>query len=288
MRGAEHIEGREPCLISKARDKLRSASTEWVQAGRQELCHSRPLCEGDRQVEICRRLSRRRHAVLQAAAQPACRTRRVKHIDAERGARHAWRARRFLPRTIFRPRPIRSPITARSSKPASGANAVSPWSRSIRANRSRGSRSGRTHCRGSHRKNPNRFRAPSFRHRSAGNAAARQPESAHRRQRLGAPSAAEVRRCPRSPSSSGPTRTSPIARRPSADGQDARPMVVRRSGMRASRMPRWFSTKPLSPRTPAIRRWKPAAPWLIGRTASCTSTPARRAPRKLCRLLPDG
>ena len=52
--------------------------------------------------------------------------------------------------------------------------------------------------------------------------------------------------------------------------------------MPALRMRRWFSTKPSSRPTPAIRPSKPAAPWLTGRTARSTFTPARRAPRKRC------
>ena len=81
-------------------------------------------------------------------------------------------------------------------------------------------------------------------------------------------------------SSSGPTRTSPRTRK--ADCRWARRPTNGRTATstRASRMPRWFSTRRLSHRTRAIRPSRPAVRWRIGRTAKSTFTRALRAPRK--------
>ena len=66
-------------------------------------------------------------------------------------------------------------------------------------------------------------------------------------------------------------------RRPHADGQGDRGMVVRRSRRRHSRTPRSWSTNRSSCRPPAIIRWKRAARWRSGRTASCICTARHRA-----------
>ncbi len=55
-----------------------------------------------------------------------------------------------------------------------------------------------------------------------------------------------------------------------------------------SRMRRSSLMKHSSLRTPAIRRLRPGVPWLTGKTARFTSTPARRARRKPCRRLHAG
>ena len=123
-----------------------------------------------------------------------------------------------------------------------------------------------------------RSRAAAPRHRSDREPAARRPERAHRRQRL------------------GPARRSGHSRRARpiqelkwteadfADGADGRCRWARRPrngrsaiSTPASRTPRWCSTNRSSCRPPAIIRWKRAARWRSGRTASCICTAPRRA-----------
>ena len=68
--------------------------------------------------------------------------------------------------------------------------------------------------------------------------------------------------------------------RPSADGQDARRMVVWRCRRRLQERRAGSGRNIRHARHQPPDAWRPAARWLTGRTARSTFTPARRAPPK--------
>ncbi len=88
-----------------------------------------------------------------------------------------------------------------------------------------------------------------------------------------------------SPKSNGPkriSRTTPKAKCPWASPPTSGPTAI---WTRVSRTRLWFSMKRLLRRTPATSAWKRAPPWLTGRTASCSCTPARKAPCRRFRAI---
>ena len=245
-------------------------STEHIQAHRQELPHARPLREGHRQGEVCRGLPCRRHAVLQAAAQPVPHG-RVKHIDTSEAL--------AMPG-------VKAILTA-DDLPAP-ADSVTDNGAVIKANK-RGERA--LTMEPLYQGEPILAVAAvdeltaaeaiekidiDFEHlpfvvdpldslRPGG------PNPRTRRQHLGAAGASQAGRAASPP----PTGGAQVDRGGLRRGEDraACPWARRPTSgptamsMRVSRTPRWSSMKPSSRRTPAIRRSRRAPRWLIGRTA---------------------
>ena len=127
-----------------------------------------------------------------------------------------------------------------------------------------------------------RTRAAALRHRSAGQPAARAAPTRGSRATSGA--------CRRAAAPGAPPARPAIerlkwtdgrlrrrGRGTVADGQGGRGMVLRRSGRRLSPRPHSCSTRPSSSPPPDTIRWRPAARWRTGRTASCICTARRRA-----------
>ena len=258
MRGAEYM--RRPYA-----DGLR-------QADRPELHAARSRRQGHRPRALRRGLPRRRHALLQAAAQPDAARARARH----RHERGAGDARRQGDPHRRRSAGSRRRRTRADQRAALRRRADSRRRRGRRADRGRRDRA-----------DPRRSRAAAVRRRSAREPAARTARTrATRRQRLGP---RRRRRAPGAQAAAAGAASRPCkwtdedfadaARRPAADGQAASKSGRSAISTPASRTPRSCSTRRSSCSPPAITRWKRAARWPTGRTASCTCTARRRASR---------
>ena len=212
--------------------------------------------------EVRRGLPRRRHAVRQAARSARCRTRACARIDTRaalampgvkailtaddlpdlRGAERA-----LTNEPLYQGEPILAVAAVDELTAAEAIERIDARSRAAAVRR----RSGREPAAGRRQRPP-------------------------RRQRL-VSGAAGRRQAPAAPPPRPKLQTlkwtdadfAAARRRRAADGQGAGRVVVRRSRRRLQGRRASSSTKPSSCSPPAISRWKRAARWPTGRTASC-------------------
>ena len=259
--------------------------TSWrTQVNRPELRDAGSRREGHGPGEVRRRLPRRRHAVLQAAAQPdAARPREAASTRARRSRCRASKAI-LTAEELAGARATSSPISA---------SAFPPTPKGERALTNEPVYQGEP-----------MLAVAAVDELTAADAieqieieweplpfvvdpldepAARRAERAARRQRLGPAEAGRARRSRRTPPAIEELKWTDADfadydAGPAADGQDARRVDVRRRRGRIQERGARPRRDLRRRRTPATRRSSRARRWPTGRTASCTSTARRRAP----------